>query len=58
MNDRFEIVSEQRIEKNFLYNIYILRDKQTGVLYVGCLHGGLTPLIDKDGKPLTYTAGI
>jgi len=51
---RFEVVIK---EKHSLFEeSTILRDTQTGVLYVffqGGYEGGLTALIDKDGKPVT-----
>ena len=69
MSDRFEFVSKQQIfsgEKldagtpyerdEFLLEAVVLRDKQTGVMYLWGNHGngsGLTPLLDKDGKPMT-----
>ena len=55
MDDRFEIVSRQI----FSYDgdsVEILRDKQTGVMYIyRCIasSGGLSVLVDKDGKPMT-----
>lgn len=69
MTDRFEFVSKQDIfsgEKvnpgtpyehdEFLLTAIVLRDKQTGVMYLWGNHGkgsGLTPLLDKEGKPMT-----
>lgn len=67
MDDRFEVVSRQRIsmpENMLLDGEYwtaigdgiVLRDTQTGVLYLwtkGGNCGGLTVMVDKDGKPLT-----
>ena len=50
---RFEVVLEESL--NSSNSIAILRDKQTGVLYlVGAagVGGGITPLLDKDGKPI------
>ena len=50
---RFEILLEDRLERNSVVRIY--RDKQTGVQYMFALAntgGGLTPLLDKDGKPI------
>ena len=52
--DRFEII--HREGSNMSNNSKIIKDTQTGVLYFyhsyGGYAGGLTPLIDKDGKPL------
>ena len=52
-------MAEKRFERVYsqgtLENIEILVDKQTGVnyLYVGSGYGGgLTPLLDRDGKPV------
>ena len=51
--NRFEIVSRENL--NFI-DVLILRDKITGVLYIQSYYneniGGLTPLIDKEGKPV------
>ena len=53
-DNRFQIVLEEKHTMTSLNRI--LRDKETGVLYL--YHawgygGGLTPLLDHDGKPLT-----
>ena len=53
-NNRFQIVSEEK--HDVMSYSRILRDKETGILYL--YHawgygGGLTPLFDRDGKPLT-----
>ena len=50
-NERFEIIYTQ----GKLNLIEIWRDKETGVNYVfhrAGYAGGLTPLLDKDGKPI------
>jgi hypothetical protein len=50
-NDRFEKVYSQGV----LSTIEILVDKETGVNYLivqSGYAGGLTPLLDKDGKPV------
>jgi len=60
MDDRFELVSCQRLESEVTRGSYasveVLRDKQTGVMYL-CqfTHAGmgLTVLVDKNGKPVT-----
>ena len=55
-SDRFQIVQE---EGNGLTNDVrkVLLDTSTGVQYLfvhSCYAGGLCPLLDKDGKPLTW----
>ena len=57
--DRFEKVGYLKFDEFGYDSIEILRDKQTGVMYV--YHkldnsGGLTVLVDKDGKPLFSAA--
>lgn len=50
---RFEIIDS---EVGLLKGITVLRDKETGVQYLfykDGYAGGLTPLLDKDGKPIT-----
>lgn len=52
-NKRFEIVNKENI--GAFSDATILKDKETGVLYLFVLSGyggGLTPLLDKDGKPI------
>ena len=52
-SDRFEIVSRQSLGLSGA--TYILKDKATGVLYLyfgSGYGGGLTPIIDQDGKPV------
>ena len=54
MDSRFEIVERQKLAIGEI--VEILRDKQTGVMYLyrrDGYSGGLTVLVDKDGKPLT-----
>ena len=49
---RFDIVYEQN---TLLNETIILRDKETGVQYLFVQRGysgGLTPLLDADGKPI------
>lgn len=59
MENRFEFVKHEQVAlgNEFTYmDVFILRDKQTGVMYVAHnfgASGGLTPLLDKDGKPMT-----
>ena len=50
-NDRFEKIYTQGIVN--VMEIWV--DKETGVNYVYCRSGyagGLTPLLDRDGKPI------
>lgn len=52
---RFEVVFDQGSE--LTQKFLILADKETGVQYLLAKSGygaGLTPLLDKDGKPLLY----
>jgi len=54
--NRFEIVLEEK--PDMMTSQRILKDKMTGVLYfyhAWGYGGGLTPLIDIDGKPLSDT---
>ena len=69
MADRFEFVSKQHLysgakldegtpyeRDEYVLEAVVLRDKQTGVMYLWGKNGncaGLTPLLDKDGKPMT-----
>ena len=51
-NKRFEVVLQ---EASLATNSTILKDKETGVLYYffgSGYGGGLTALLDKDGKPM------
>lgn len=52
--DRFEIIGTQSFDGYAPHwqNVYILRDKQTGVLYLS-FADGLTALLDRTGKPMT-----
>ena len=50
----FEIINGGGIKS--MKNVSTLRDKETGILYLFVIHehgSGLTPLLDKDGKPIT-----
>lgn len=58
MDNRFEKVKQERISFTGGWNmdVFVLRDKQTGVMYLAehvGNSGGLTPLLDKEGKPMT-----
>jgi len=51
---RFQLVTDER--HDMMSSTRVIRDSETGVLYL--YHawgygGGLTPLLDRDGKPLT-----
>ena len=52
-NDRFQII---QTEGNGLSSDVrkVLLDTATGVQYLFVHSGGLCPLLDKDGKPLTW----
>lgn len=56
--DRFESLSVQHLPPDGCScgTVEVLRDKQTGVMYmyrVANGGAGLTVLVDKDGKPMT-----
>lgn len=58
MESRFEAVKQENIafSNGWTMEVFVLRDKQTGVMYIAERTGnagGLTPLLDKDGKPMT-----
>lgn len=53
---RFIAISNESTEKMPLASSAVIKDKVTGVLYLyqqAGYGGGLTPLLDKDGKPMT-----
>ena len=53
---RFEVILIDDINPT----VRILKDKQTGVLYLFAdtfYGGGLTPLLDADGKPIVEKGG-
>ncbi|MCL2056239.1 MAG: DUF6440 family protein [Oscillospiraceae bacterium] len=53
---RFECILSESV--GFDTACKIIKDKNTGVLYLSCpvgLGGGITPLLDRDGKPLIET---
>lgn len=57
--EKFSIVYEQSVEDRL--NVYIIRDYNTDVLYMyttGMRKAGLTPLINADGSPVTYSQWI
>lgn len=58
MENRFEVVKKEDIavDRWTTMSVLVLRDKQTGVMYIAAgtgKAGGLTPLLDKDGNPMT-----
>ena len=53
--ERFEVVLKEGSSLTEAGQIMILRDKETGVQYIWVKSGyagGLSPLLDSDGKPL------
>jgi hypothetical protein len=53
--ERFEVVLKEGNGLTEAGQIMILRDRETGVQYLWVKSGyagGLSPLLDKDGKPL------
>ena len=58
MKNRFEVLDEIQLKGIEFADkgATIFRDKETGVLYISLYMGGCTPLIDKDGKPLTLAS--
>ncbi len=56
--DRFDI--QERTSMNFLTETLIIVDKETGVNYLYVQRGyggGLTPLLDAEGKPIITKDG-
>ena len=50
---RFEVIERESL--NFSVGTIILRDRETGVCYLFVANGyggGLTPLLDAEGKPI------
>lgn len=60
MSNRFEIVLHENVKEAvgssgyMNHSIYVFRDKETNMLYLETSHG-LTPLLDKNGKPMSTT---
>lgn len=56
MNNRIEVIKEESLNDYGINgDIVMFRDTQTGVLYMHsriATSGGLTPLIDENGKPI------
>lgn len=55
-SERFIVISKQVFNNNWADSIEILKDTKTGVLYIFRSRGnsgGLTVLVDQNGKPLT-----
>ena len=54
--ERFEVLLKEGSSLSDAGQVIILRDKETGVQYLWVKSGyagGLTPLLDADGKPVT-----
>ena len=54
--ERFEVLLKEGSSLSDAGQVIILRDRETGVQYLWVKSGyagGLTPLLDADGKPLT-----
>ena len=54
---RFEVVHEENTNSGVVTSVTVIVDKQTGVHYlcsggITLNTGGITPLLDKDGKPI------
>jgi len=50
---KFEVISGENL--SLMMSAFVIRDKQTGVLYLFAKSGyggGLTPLLDAEGKPI------
>ena len=55
MANRFEIIFKKALGTGFGKEVQIIVDNQTGVNYLfvkNSYGGGLTPLLDADGKPV------
>jgi len=58
-NGRFEVVHKESLAADGEGKV--IRDKETGVLYYFFKYyngGGITPLIDQDGKPIIDKTGL
>ena len=54
-NDRFEVILKEGSSLSETGRIQVLVDKETGVNYLWVVSGyagGLTPLLEADGKPI------
>lgn len=55
LGDRFVVIEEEELGLTDTYAHSILKDKETGVLYLlieGYQRAGITVLVDAEGKPL------
>lgn len=57
MENRFEyvIAGEKLINEDLGYydsTVSVIRDKQTGIMYLSKSGGGITPLLDENGYPM------
>ena len=59
-DDRFEVVSKEGSDIRSAGKRIVLRDKETGVNYLVWISGyagGITPLLDAEGKPIVTAGG-
>ena len=57
---RFEVLLNETPNGGMMMATIIIRDTVTGVLYLQLVNGyggGLTPLLDADGKPIVWNDG-
>ena len=57
---RFEVLLNETPNGGMMMATVIIRDTVTGVLYLQLVNGyggGLTPLLDADGKPIVWNGG-
>ena len=57
---RFEVLLNETPNGGMMMATVIIRDTVTGVLYLQLVNGyggGLTPLLDADGKPIVWNDG-
>ena len=57
---RFQVIRREAPAGGFAMETVILLDTLTGVLYLQVVNGyggGLTPLLDADGKPIVWNDG-
>ena len=57
---RFEVLLNETPNGGMMMPTVIIRDTVTGVLYLQLVNGyggGLTPLLDADGKPIVWNDG-
>ena len=57
---RFEVLLNETPNGGMMMATVIIRDTVTGVLYLQLVNGyggGLTPLLDADGRPIVWSDG-